>query len=49
MSPKLFDIMSIKEQIESVLHKKVDIVRFRSKMNTYLKDRILKDGYSKIH
>lgn len=44
MSPKLFDMMSIKEQIENDLHKKVDIVRLRPKMNTYLKERILKDG-----
>lgn len=44
MSPKFFDIMSIKEQIENDLHKKVDIVRLRPKMNEYLKERILKDG-----
>ncbi|WP_428737926.1 nucleotidyltransferase family protein [Sulfurimonas sp.] len=44
MSPKLFNIISIKEQIENDLHKKVDIVRLRPKMNSYLKDRILKDG-----
>ena len=44
MGPKLFDMMSIKEQIENDLHKKVDIVRLRPKMNTYLKNRILKDG-----
>lgn len=44
MKPKLFDMMAIKEQIEHDLHKKVDIVRLRPKMNLYLKDRILKDG-----
>lgn len=44
MSPKLFDMMSIKEQIENDLNKKVDIVRLRPKMNTFLKNRILKDG-----
>lgn len=44
MQPKLFDMMAIKEQIENDLHKKVDIVRLRPKMNTYLKNRILKDG-----
>lgn len=44
MSPKFFDMMSIKEQIEHDLHKKVDIVRLRPKMNPYLKDRILQDG-----
>jgi predicted nucleotidyltransferase len=44
MSPRFFDIMSIKEQIENDLHKKVDIVRLRPNMNEYLKQRILKDG-----
>ena len=44
MQPKLFDIIAIKEQIEEDLHKKVDIVRLRPKMNLRLRDRILKDG-----
>jgi len=43
MHPKLFDIIAIKDQIEKDLHKKVDIVRLRPKMNLRLRERILKD------
>lgn len=44
MKPALFDMVAIKEQIENDLHKKVDIVRLKDKMNPYLKKRIAKDG-----
>lgn len=44
MHPKLLDMIAIKQLIEEDLHKKVDIVRLRDKMNPYLKKQILKDG-----
>jgi len=44
MEPKLFNLIAVKQTIEEGLHKKVDIVRLRDKMNPYLKKRILKDG-----
>jgi len=44
MKPKLLNMVAIKQLIEKDLHKKVDIVRLRDKMNPYLKKRILKDG-----
>ncbi len=44
MNPKLLDMIAIKQLIEEDLHKKVDIVRLRDKMNPYLKKRILRDG-----
>jgi len=44
MHPKLLDMIAIKQLIEEDLHKKVDIVRLREKMNPYLKKRILRDG-----
>ena len=44
MHPKLLDMIAIKQLIEEDLHKKVDIVRVRDKMNPYLKKRILRDG-----
>lgn len=33
-------LISIKQELESQLHHKVDIVRYREKMNKFLKDRI---------
>jgi len=44
MKPKLLNMVAIKQLIEKDLHKRVDIVRLRDKMNPYLKKRILKDG-----
>jgi len=44
MHPKLLDMIAIKQLIEEDLHRKVDIVRLRDKMNPYLKKRILRDG-----
>ncbi|MEO1953571.1 MAG: nucleotidyltransferase domain-containing protein [Campylobacterales bacterium] len=43
MKPKLLDMVAIKQLIEEDLHKKVDIVRLRDKMNPYLKKRILEE------
>ncbi len=39
-----FLLYDLKEDLERVFHKKVDIVRIRDRMNPYLKDRIFKDG-----
>ena len=44
MQPKLLNMIAIKQLIEKDLHRKVDIVRLREKMNPYLKKRILKDA-----
>ena len=43
-TPDAYAMVHIKEEIESRVHKHVDIVRVREKMNPYLKDRIEKDG-----
>ena len=44
MQPKLLNMVAMKQFIENDLHKKVDIVRLRERMNPYLKQRILKDA-----
>ena len=38
--PNLFSMVHIKESLEKELQRPVDIVRFRDKMNPYLKARI---------
>lgn len=42
--PNPFIIVSIKEELETIFHKHVDIVRLRNNMNQYLKERIEKEG-----
>ena len=42
--PNLFTVVHLKEELENVLHCTVDLVRYREKMNPYLKKRIEKDG-----
>jgi len=44
MDPKLLNMVAIKQLLEEDLHKEVDIVRLRDKMNPYLKKRILQEG-----
>lgn len=44
MTPNPFVLVHIKEDIESQLHRPVDIVRVRDKMNSLLKSRIEKEG-----
>ncbi len=39
-----FLLYDLKDELETRFHTKVDIVRIRDKMNTALKNRILKDG-----
>jgi predicted nucleotidyltransferase len=38
--PDLFFMVHIKEKLESVLHCPVDLVRYRDRMNTFLRQRI---------
>ena len=42
--PDLFMLVHIKDELEELLHKTVDIVRNREKMNPYLKKHIEKDA-----
>ena len=44
MNPKLSNMISLKEYLEKNLHKKVDLIRLRDKMNPFLKNRIDKEG-----
>jgi predicted nucleotidyltransferase len=38
--PDLFILVGIKQELEDLLHQQVDIVRYRERMNAYLKHRI---------
>ncbi len=44
VSPNPFVLIKIKEELESLFHRKVDIVRIRETMNSALKKRIEKEG-----
>ena len=41
--PNPFTLVHIKEDIEQIVQKHVDIVRVREKMNPYLRERIKKE------
>ncbi|HLP45278.1 MAG TPA: nucleotidyltransferase domain-containing protein [Candidatus Kapabacteria bacterium] len=43
-TPNPFSIVRIKEDLENLFHLHVDIVRIRARMNSYLKERIDKEG-----
>jgi predicted nucleotidyltransferase len=43
-TPDPFILVHLKEDLEGLLHRSVDIVRLREKMNPYLKNRIERDG-----
>jgi hypothetical protein len=43
-TPDAFALVHLKEEIEDLVGKYVDIVRFREKMNPHLKERIDKEG-----
>jgi uncharacterized protein len=43
-TPNPFFLVEIKEELEVLLNRKVDIVRMRSSMNPFLKARIEKEG-----
>lgn len=38
--PDLLTLIGIKQELEELLQRPVDVVRYREKMNTYLKQRI---------
>ena len=38
--PDLLTLVGIKQELESLFHRSVDIVRYRDKMNSFLKRRI---------
>ena len=42
--PDLFYLVHIKETLEKVLKRPVDVIRYRDKMNRYLKARIDRDA-----
>ncbi|NVL89532.1 MAG: nucleotidyltransferase domain-containing protein [Desulfobacterales bacterium] len=42
--PDLFNLIGIKQDLEEQLHRSVDIVRYRGKMNAFLKRRIDKEA-----
>jgi uncharacterized protein len=44
MYPDLFKRVCLKNELESILGKKVDVVRYRNRMNSFLKKRIDKEG-----
>ena len=44
MTPDAFMIVHIKEDIENILQKHVDIIRVRDTMNPYLKSRLSKEA-----
>jgi len=43
--PNPFALVHIKESLEGLIHKRVDIVRVREKMNPFLKERIEKEAH----
>ena len=42
--PDMFMLVHIQEELQNLLHKNVDIVRIRERMNPYLKKRIEKEA-----
>lgn len=44
LKPDLFNLVHIKETLQELLHANVDIVRYREKMNPYLKRNIEKEA-----
>jgi len=44
-TPDAFVLVHIKEDLESRVHKHVDIVRVREKMNPFLKSRLEKEAF----
>jgi predicted nucleotidyltransferase len=42
--PDLFILVGVKQELEELLHRPVDVVRYREKMNVYLKRRIEREA-----
>ena len=45
MAPNLFGRVSLKEELETILGAKVDLVRYWRRMNHYLKSRIDREAH----
>ncbi len=43
-TPNPFPLVHMKKEIEEKVHRRVDIVRLREKMNPFLRERIERDG-----
>lgn len=43
-TPDMFMLIGIKQDLEEQLHRPVDVVRYREKMNAFLKSRIDKEA-----
>ena len=43
-TPDMFMLVHIKDELQTIFHKSIDIVRVRDKMNPYLKSRIDKEA-----
>ncbi|MEA3545140.1 MAG: nucleotidyltransferase domain-containing protein [Thermodesulfobacteriota bacterium] len=43
--PDLLRMVNLKEDLEALLHSKVDLIRYRFRMNALLKKRIDKEAY----
>jgi uncharacterized protein len=44
MPPDLYAMVHLKEQLEEALHAPVDLVRYRTRMNALLKERIEREA-----
>jgi len=44
LKPNLFTLVHVKEELEQALHQQVDIVHYRERMNSFLKQRIDRDA-----
>ncbi|MBU0945059.1 MAG: nucleotidyltransferase domain-containing protein [Proteobacteria bacterium] len=44
-TPDLLRMVNLKEDLEKILHERVDVVRYRQRMNALLKKRIDKDAH----
>jgi len=44
MPPDLYAMVHVKEQLEGALHAPVDLVRYRNRMNSLLKERIEREA-----
>lgn len=42
--PDMFNLIGIKQDLEDEFHRSVDLIRYREKMNPYLKKRIEKEA-----
>ncbi|MBN2488395.1 MAG: nucleotidyltransferase family protein [Methanosarcinaceae archaeon] len=45
MPPDMFARANLKEELETILKSKVDVVRYWRRMNNYLKNRIDREAY----